>query len=1001
MKEYLSTQQRVLLLTAGVLQLIAFGMMALDPAPSGFGVLTLWISPIVLIVGLMLPVVAFSDSINKSSLTRLLKNDSLKTIGFFSSFIIAFITYLLTLEPTASLWDCSETLAAAFKLQVPHTPGTPMTLLLGRLFSMLAMGDVTKVAWFINLMSGFFSSLAVAITFLIIWYLGSRFINSKIALITGSLIGALILTFSDSFWFSAVEAETYGPSVFFMVLLVWLSIPTESMTKEKKQKRVLFISYLLGIAYCIHPMSILILPVCVIFWQLPQDQKASWKSLGLSFVIGVVIILFISKVVAVSLFEWAFLADLFVVNKLSLPVYSGVFVLIAILGGTSFVLWNKLPKVRLSVLAVVFIVAGFSPYLMLFIRSAQLPPINEFTPGNLAKIKPYMNRESYPGRPLVYGPYYDAQITDVTTKAQSYVLNDGGYKEVGEVPDYQYDSDRMTILPRIYSNDPSHVKVYQQWTGLQPNEKPKFSDNLKFLFSYQVGHMYLRYLLWNFAGRVSDEQHADWSKPWYGLADREAIAYNRANNQYFLLPLFLGLFGFFIHSRRDRSGFVANLAFFLITGLLLTIYLNGTPNEPRERDYIYVGSYLAFSIWAGIGAMWIASRFEGKKAYISSLLILIPGWMMYQNWDDHDRSDRTFQVDYARAVLGSCEEGAILFTGGDNDTFPLWYLQEVEGFRTDVRVKVLSYFNADWYINQLSRPYYDSPPFELTLKTGDNEYGPYDPVYIQERMTSVIDWNKYMKALNARNPNLMFRNRSSELFFLPSRKVSLKTPEGEMGIEISGSYLPKSEMAILDIIASNDWTRPIYFNFTSINSLKINMKDYVVQEGLVYKLQSTPHTGREIPVDLDQSYENLVLKANYSNLANSSVYFNYEDYHARMINPLRFAFNQLISEYLKAGLKEKAQEVTKFAYQNLYFDHLRPSYADLQMGQILRATGEEDQGEILIRRTIRFYQQHIEDLLATNQTPSRNDLAILQEGARLLNDPQVNQAYSRLIAKIR
>ncbi|WP_258098181.1 glycosyltransferase family 117 protein [Marinoscillum pacificum] len=983
-------------LLAVIFQVVALLMMALDPVQHGLGILTLWIAPIVLFVGLFLPIIPLMNGRGWKYLKQSAKENQLQTIGFAVSFLVSFVTYLITLEPTASLWDCSETIAAAYKLQVPHTPGTPLTLLFGRLFSMLAFGEVNNAAWCINMMSGFFSALAVGFTFLVIWYFGSQFVQLKSVLLIGGLVGSFMLTFSDSFWFSAVEAETYGPSVFFMVLLIWLSLKPGSLREKEKSNRMLLFSYLLGLSYCIHPMCILILPVCVILWR--SEQQRTWWQFTLSFIIGGVIILFISKVIAVDLFEWAFLMDLFAVNTLSLPMYSGVFLMLIVISGLLIFIWQKYTHLKLFVLSLVFLVAGFSPYIMLFVRSTQMPPINEFVPGDLAKIKPYMNRESYPGRPLVYGPYFDAKINEVSTKANAYVVQNEAYKQVGEVPQYHYESDRQTILPRIYSNDPAHVRVYQQWTGLSSGQQPKFSHNLKFMLDYQIGHMYLRYVLWNFGGRISDEQHAGWAKPWSGLISRENLGYNKAYNQYFMLPFLLGIMGLYFHAKKDRRGFVANMTFFLITGLLLTLYLNGTPNEPRERDYIYVGSYLAFCIWVGIGAMWVGDTLKGKKLeLVSAILLTLPAWVAYQNWDDHDRSARTFQMDYARSILDSCEEGAILFTGGDNDTFPLWYLQEVEGFRTDVRVKVLSYFNADWYINDLTRDYYDSPPVQLTLQQSSAEYGPYDPVYVQETMDKPISWSKYMDALNARNPNLILKNRKSEFFVLPSRKLSVATEKGNLEVQVSGSYLPKSEMAILDLIASNNWKRPIYFNFTGLHSIDLDLRKYAVQEGQVYRLTTSKHQEDQIPMDLEKSYQNLVTNADYSNLSNEDVYFNYEDFQARMINPARFAFNTLIIEFIRQGDLSKAKEISLMAKETFYTDHLQPSFGNIQLSQILNELGLNLESSELLIQLIEHHLAYVEKVLSDGDEVEERVLVILREAVRILDQPEYKEAYKRLV----
>ncbi|MEO9871584.1 glycosyltransferase family 117 protein [Ekhidna sp.] len=983
------------------LQLVALLMMALDPEPHGFGMLTLGVGSIVLMTGILLPVFGMVSIRSMDEWPAYFKKEPLQNAGLLIVFFTSFITYLLTLEPTASLWDCSEMIAAAYKLQVPHTPGTPLTLLMGRLFSMLALGDVTRVAWYVNLMSAFFSAGAVGFTFLISWYLGGKLFKNQRVLFAGSFGGALCLAFSDSFWFSAVEAETYGPSIFCMMLLIWLSKEGSKLSETDQQKRIKLLSYLTGLSYCVHPMCILVLPVCFLIWR--GNMSFNWKSIAISFGLGVASILIISKVVAVDLFEWIFRLDLLLVNNWYFPFYSGLFLLALLVASITFIVWNKFPVSRIVVTSAMLVIAGFTPYIMLFVRSAQHPPINEFSPSNLAKIKPYMNRESYPSRPLLYGPYFDAQIDEVSPKAKSYIVNEGRYEEVGEISTYHYQDDRMTILPRIYSNDHNHMETYRKWTNLSVGEKPRFGDNLTFMWKYQLGHMYGRYMMWNFAGRSSDVQHAEWLTPWKGLANRSAIDYNRANNQYFMIPILLGLLGFIIQSKKDRNGFMTQLSFFLITGVLLVMYLNGTPNEPRERDYIYVGSYVAFSIWIGLGIMSLSHIVKNKKVvYLSAFIAFcVPAWMFYQNLDDHNRSNRTFQIDHARNVLNSCDEGAVLFTGADNDTFPLWYLQEVEDFRTDVRVMVLSYFNADWYINQLSRAYYDSPPFNLTLKYNENQYGPYEPLYIREVMNSPISWGKYMDALKADNPQLKVKNASGDYYhFLPSKQISLTTSKGPIDFSVKANYLAKNELAILDLLYSNGWDRPIYFNYTSMNSINIDIQPYLSQEGMIYKW--TPHrsSSEGTQMNLEKSYENLVKNADYSNLANEDIYFNQEDYEARMIAPIKFAFNQLIRSYLEQDNRRRAEELANFAYQKLYFEHLKPSYADVQLGHVFLLLKREKESEELINRVFLYYYDRLSLQLASAEAISRNDLLVLQESAPLLRDTNLIQKYQKLVSKL-
>ena len=977
MKDFWTIRNRIFFSVASVFQVTALILWSTDKTPSGFGDQSLWIAPVLMFMGIVLPVVGLLNITHNFS-----KIHKLKAFGSVGSVIIALITYVLTLEPTASLWDCGETIAAAYKLQVPHTPGIPFTLLLGRIFSMLSFGDVMQVAWWINFMAAFFSAMAIGIVFLIIWHYGAQFTHRRSLLFTGSLGGAMILTFSDTFWFSAVEAETYGPSCFFMVLLIYLSIQSNRLMGESKVSRWLLLAYVSGLSYCIHPMCILVLPVCfLIIWKDQFDQY--WKYLLVSIGAGILAILVINKIIAVDLFEWSFGLDRWLVNQWSFPFYSGVIALLILLAILLIGLWYKLSISRVAIMALFFVMLGFTPYLMLFIRSAKLPPINEFSPHNLAMIKPYMNRESYPGRPLLYGPYFDARVSQISKKADVYTVLGDRYQKVGDIPQYHYEDHRMTILPRIYSDDPNHVRTYQEWTGLSPGEVPKFSDNLKFMFRYQLGHMYLRYLMWNFSGRVSDEQHAGWNAPWDGVADRSTIGYSRANNQYFLLPLLLGLVGAIWQSRKDQKGFLINLSFFLITGVLLVLYLNATPNEPRERDYIYVGSYMAFSAWIGLGLMVLGAKW---RVVTYTLALAVPLWMLYQNLDDHNRSGRTFQIDHARNLLGSCEPDAILFTGGDNDTFPLWYLQEVEGFRTDVRVKVLSYFNADWYINQLTRTYYNSPPLKLTLSGQGDQYGPFNPLYIRETVDTAISWSKYMQALLSSSSQLQVKTSTGgEAYYLPSRKLRLATSQGMLDVEVKGSYLQKNEIAILDLIQSNDWKRPVYFNFTSLNSLGIQLQPYLRQQGLVYKLVPERSQNGDVLYDVEKSYHNLVTHSDYANLVNPNTYFNHEDFESRMILPLKITMNELIRNLLLNGEQEKASDVASFAHDHLCFDHLELSYADLQLAEFLKK-GDPEKAEALVLRLFEYMYYRIKERLSRGISISRNEWAMLHGSARFLDD---------------
>jgi hypothetical protein len=982
-----------LCVTAGLI------LMVIDPVDSGFGILTLTIAPPLLLIGLVLPVPAIIGADNLARVKTLRWNQkAAKHLPAIFVFIAAFATYVSTLEPTASLWDCSESIAAAYKLEVPHTPGTPLSLLIGRMFSMLAMGNAENVAWCLNLMSAFFSSLAVMMLYYIIYFFCAHDRNrNQYSALFAAIDGSLCLAFSDTFWFSAVEAETYGPACFFLLLLTWLILTGKDFSGVERTRRLTLIFYLGGLAYCVHPMCLLALPLLPFTWY--GARKISLKYVTVWLMAGLTIVFLINRFVAIGLFQAAFSFDRFFVNQMGLPFYSGAIFFSLLLISVFYFLLRRYPKLTIYIWPTTFLLLGFFPYLMLFIRSNHNPPINESNPENLATIKAYMNREGYPTSPLLYGPYFDAKIVSVNEKKPAWFKGKDRYEIAGGIPEYEYDA-RQTLLPRMYSNDPSHIEAYRSWAGLKQDEKPTFADNLSFLFSYQIGHMYLRYLMWNFAGREGDVQNSDWLRPWERLS---SSSFEKARNQYWMIPLMIGLLGAALQLRRNPKGFVAIAILFLINGVILVLYLNSPPNEPRERDYIYVGSYVAFAMWIGLGFSYLGNlfaRIRGGFIVAAFLCMAVPFWMLFQNFDDHDRSGRTFQVDNARNTLNSCAPNSILFTGGDNDTFPLWYLQEVEGFRTDVRVMVLSYMNTDWYINQLRKTYYDSGAFRLTLDQNDyRQYGANDVLYVDEAIKTPIDFRQYIRLLKAGHSALTRYTADGGIYhILPSRTLSLTlepltdttnlktgdSPSNPMVLNVSGSYLGKNALAILDLLVSNGWKRPVYFNFTSLNTLGLDLASFVVQEGPLYRLTGERHQGKDVAVDTKLSWENLVEKADYSNLQDAGVLFNYEDYQSRIITPVRQSFNSLARAFLEEGNKEMAEKVLVKAKEQLYAKHLPPSYTNLEAADILVAINRPEIADEFSEPAFEYYYQLVKRDTKAGKPPDGLSAYMLRGSAQLL-----------------
>lgn len=993
-----------------VLIVVAYTFMIVDPVGYGFGALTLWIAPPLLVVGFILPAVAIMGFEGNfiGTLGPSFRRNPSKYIACGAVFVVALSTYTVTLEPTASLWDCSEFIASAYKLQVPHSPGGPLFLLLARLFSMSALGDVSKVAPAINMMSAFFSALAVCIVFHLIYYFAAGMVDGKgkranMLLIISAACGSLCLAFSDSFWFSAVEAESYATASFFLMLLVWLIVTGKTLSGQHRSRRLILVFYVAGLSYGVHPMCLLALPLLPFYWN-TLDGQITVRRFIVTVGIGLALVVVINRLVAVGFFELMFSFDLFFVNHLHFPFYYGAAAMLGLVTALFIFMLLRFKRHSHYVLSALFLILGFVPYVMLFIRSNHNPPIDETNPEDIVLIKAYMNRESYGSVPLLYGPYFDAGIESIATKSKMYYRDSNIYKVAGTTSEYKYDKARQTIFPRMHSNEADDISVYRQWTGLKENQKPTFPDNLEFMFRFQLCEMYFRYLLFNFAGRESDIQYSTWLKPWDKL---KSAPHQKARNQYWMIPLILGLAGGFYQYKKNRKNFLAVLEFFLVTGVLLALYLNSPPNEPRERDYIYVGSFMAYSIWIGLGMTLLGSYAinRGKVPYGAAFICLaIPAWMAYENFDDHDRTGRTFQIDNARNLLQSCAPDAILFTGGDNDTFPLWYLQEVEGVRTDVRVVVLSYLNTDWYINQLRRTYYNSEAFKLSLTEKDYlQYGPNDVLYIQESIREGIDAKKYLQLLHEEHPALRMYSMTGEPYsILPSRSLiipfdnpaSLRAQfvgnsdreiKHEMTLSVSGNYLPKNALTILDLLMTNGWNRPMYFNFTSYNQVDLNLRPYLVQEGLVYRLMPFENQSKDVEPDTELMYKNLITNVSYENILRPDIYFNHEDYHARMVEPLRSAFNVLAVGLLYEGKDSVASEVLDHALRNLYAAHLKPSFSSLQTADVLLGVGKITEAERLSKAVFDSSFLEVKEDLDHNESVGQLSLFLLKRSVEILS----------------
>lgn len=889
-------------------------------------------------------------------------------------FAVATLVYILTVEQTASFWDPGEFIAVSYKLQVPHPPGAPFMLLVYKMFGFLAMGDGLQVAYWMNIGSALFSGFTILFLFWSITLFGKRIFaieegqeskGQTIALMGSAIVGSLIYTFSDSFWFSAVEAEVYAMSSFFTAIVIWAFLKWEVIKDPKEENRwMIFIAYLVGLSIGVHLLNLVTLPALALVYYFKKYQNATLKGAFFAMFLGGVALIIINNLIIPGLPSLAGWMEIFFVNSIGLPFGSGIVVFIllflgALIYGVRYSIKKEKVLLNTILVSLVFILIGYGSYTLVIVRSNQDPIINENAPKDIISFVSYLKREQYGYRPLLHGQYFTAQLVEQTEGAPVYMKGKNKY----EIVDYElkntYDPTKTTILPRIYSTQENHKRIYRSKLGLREGQEPTFGDNLYFMFSHQLGHMYWRYFMWNFSGRESDFSDA----PWIGLTDAfgdkypDYIKENKGHNNYLMLPLILGLIGIFFQAKRDPKYFYVNLMLFLMMGVVLVLYLNSPPVEPRERDYIYVGSFYAFAIWAGLGVLAIAhgigkaTKNLSTGAIIATLITLpVAGLMGAENWDDHNRKGRFFSVDSARNFLASCAPNAILFTGGDNDTFPLWYVQEVENFRTDVRVIVLSYFDTDWYVQQMTRPVNESAALPFSLANERYQKGTNDVLYVMEQETlSAISASEYLKLLNSGSDLLKMKTGGrSVVNMVPSRNLILEVDSSfasndeivppqfkdlfttQMNLQVKGQYVTKGTLMLIDLIVSNNWERPIYFNNTSLSSIGINVANHVVMEGMTYRLLPIrkPEFVREELVNTDLAFKNYMENFAFRGMNDPNAYLDEE--YRRFASNHRSSLNTIVMALLDEDKMEQAASLLNYGLETM--PHKAIPY-DLSSGQ--------------------------------------------------------------------
>jgi len=943
------------------------------------------------------------------------KFQKINTIGGWFVFAISALIYLLTLEPSVSFWDCGEFITAAYKLEIGHPPGAPVFMLLGRFFSLFA-SDTSQVALMLNSLSALASAFTIMFLFWSITHMARKLVkpdNEQYNLIkTGKIIsagfiGAIAYAFSDTFWFSAVEAEVYALSSLFTAVVFWAILKWENEADSPHANRwLILIAYLMGLSIGVHLLNLLAIPAIVIlfyFKKYPVTGKGILIALSAAILLlASIMYLIIPGIVKIGIwFEFAF------VNGLALPYNTGlVFYLCLLFVGLVFAIRYSIKhqKVLLNTLLTVIsvILIGYSSYSLIMIRASANPALNQNNPEDVFSLLSYLNREQYGSAPLFYGQYFNAPLDEENPSHVSkkvYIKKNGKYKLSYELEQNNFSSSHKTLFPRMYTKGMSGRAPleYAKWTGLNPKqkEKPSFAQNLNFFFSYQINHMYIRYFMWNFAGRQSDIQsYGDKTKgAWisgipfidnWRLGDQslrsDDMKSNKANNTYFFLPLILGLIGMIYQYKQGKKGknnFYVLLLLFLFTGLAIVLYLNQPPLQPRERDYAYAGSFYAFAIWIGLGVLAVIN---GLEKYLNPKLSLIlassvcflavPALLAQQNWDDHDRSDRFFAHDLAYNYLNSCEPNAILFTMGDNDTFPLWYLQEVEGIRTDVRVCNLSYLSTDWYIDQMKRDNYDSKNLPISMKKEKYQMGTRDVVYIVDdpRFEAWVEKNNGLNLKDALEYVLSDKESTKTIYgydqkidHIPARKFRLPIDKAQvlatqtgsikdstkivsqMEWELDRNYIDKAGLALYDMLLTNNWERPIYFSQTVPKSGYYGLQDYFQLEGLAYRLtpikseDGQSHLGR---IDSDILYKNMMTKFKWGNINKKGLYL--DEGIKRMCLNLRNNFLSLSNTLITEKQDLKAIEVLDKSREMLPNEVSQYDYIAILMAENYLKLGKRD-----------------------------------------------------------
>lgn len=906
----------------------------------------------------------------------------------FVLFAIALTVYWLTMEPTVSFWDCGEFLSASNKLQVGHQPGAPLFLMIGKMFSILALGHTGRIAYWTNFLSVFASAATIMFLFWTITALASKIFVKKQsqtemwAILAAGAIGALAYTFSDTFWFSAVESEVYALSTLFTAITFWAILKWE---RELDDRWLVFIAFMIGLSIGVHLLSLLTIPAVVLIYYFKKATRPDWKGLLKAFVAGCLLVGIVQFFLIQYLVLLAAKFDLFFVNQLGTAFGAGalfflLLVAASLIAGILYTIKTNKYQLNLGLICLTCLLIGYSSYFLIIIRANAKTSLNLSNPDNAFGLYDYLGRTSYGETPLIYGQTFDAKVTDNTISGKTYRRGSAKYEVSGN--NYKTTYDKNQLFPRMYSSRADHIQFYRQWLNMGEDEHPSFLQNLSFFSSYQVGFMYWRYFLWNFAGKQNDVQsqgeiqNGNWITGIKALDKARlgsqthlpaSVLENKGHNVFYGLPLLLGVIGMIWLYRKSKSMSIVLAALFFFTGLAIILYLNQDPLQVRERDYAYVGSFYAFAIWIGLGVLGL-KEFVGRwatpkwsLAIAGGLCLVVPYLMGTAGWDDHDRSGKTTALDWAKNYLNSCAKDAILFTTADNDTFPLWYAQEVEGFRTDIRVVNIQYLSDPAYITQMKKQLRLSAPLPISMHEDQYKAGLRDVLpYVDYGLRDSVELSDLFAVMTSdQKADQVEMNDGSYANFVPSRKLKLSINKTAllgsniirkedsdkltdvMEWDFKKNYATKPDLAIFDILVHNNWKRPVYFESSVSNDTYMGLDKYLYLEGYAYRLLpfKTDKKDKEERTNTSVMYSNVMNKLQFSGFKKAA-YIDPES--RRVLDQTWRLHNTLAGNLLAEGKKTEAHRLMVKSLDELPVKNYSIRDSILRLGTITNLYDQQD-----------------------------------------------------------